>query len=137
MSDAEAVLEANAAFYRAMLTGDFAAMLGIWAEDDTISCIHPGWPAIVGRDAVLGSWSDIFQGQRSIPVVCHEPHIIQTGDEARVLCIEVVQGVALAATNYFRRANGAWRLIHHQSSQIVATHEPGASDQTSSSGSIH
>jgi hypothetical protein len=36
-----------------------------------------------------------------------------------VLCIEIVEGTALAATNQFSRVDGAWRLVHHQSSPIA------------------
>src|SRR5882672_11023700 len=41
------------------------------------------------------------------------------GDEGRVLCVEMVEGAALAATNWYRRVEGAWRMIHHQASPIA------------------
>jgi hypothetical protein len=51
----------------------------------------------------------------------HQKHqVIATGDDGRVFCVELVGGVALAATNWFKRINGAWRLIHHQASPIAA-----------------
>jgi SnoaL-like domain len=50
-----------------------------------------------------------------------------------VLCIEIVDGAALAATNCFTRIDGAWRLVHHQSSpiaQIITQPEAEAPDPT-------
>jgi hypothetical protein len=37
-----------------------------------------------------------------------------------VVCIEIIEGSALlAATNVYRRAGGAWRMVHHQASPIA------------------
>ncbi|MFX4593036.1 nuclear transport factor 2 family protein, partial [Acinetobacter baumannii] len=47
------VIAANAAFYAAFTTGDFDGMEQMWADDEGISCIHPGWPAIIGRATVI------------------------------------------------------------------------------------
>lgn len=119
MSDNEAILAANAAFYAALCAGDVARLARIWADTDDISCIHPGWPVIIGRTAVIGSWRDILSGGGMLEIACHEPHAIANGDEGRVLCIEVVGPAALAASNHFRRIDGLWRLVHHQASAIA------------------
>jgi ketosteroid isomerase-like protein len=114
-----AIIAANAAFYAAFAGGDLAAMERLWADDDGISCIHPGWPAIVGRATVIGSWRDILQNPNRPQIVCAEPQAIIEGDSARVLCIEIVDGTALASTNHFRRIGNTWRLVHHQASPIA------------------
>ncbi len=119
MSDVDAIIAANAAFYAAFAAGDFAALAALWADEETISCIHPGWPAIIGRTAVLGSWRDILKNPERPQIVCAEPQAIVTADQARVLCIELVEGTPLVATNYFRRIEGHWRLVHHHSSPIA------------------
>jgi argininosuccinate lyase len=36
-----------------------------------------------------------------------------------VLCEEELDGGALAASNFFVREDGAWRLAHHHAGQIV------------------
>jgi ketosteroid isomerase-like protein len=118
MSDKSAILAANAAFYAAFATGDVGDMATVWAEDDNVSCIHPGWPAIVGRLAVLGSWRDILSGRGRPHITCHEPHAIVTGDSGYVLCIELMGSAAFAASNHFRQIDGVWRLSHHQASPI-------------------
>ena len=48
------VIAANAAFYAAFSTGDFDGMKQMWADDDAISCIHPGWPAIRSEERRVG-----------------------------------------------------------------------------------
>jgi len=119
MTDKDAVLAANAAFYSAFSAGTIEEMARLWADNDDISCIHPGWPALVGRPAVIGSWRDILLSPHRPEIVCQEPYAIVTGNTGRVLCVEVIGPLALAATNHFRRVGAAWRLVHHQSSPIA------------------
>ena len=119
MSDEDAILAANAAYYRAFSAGDFAAMSRIWA-DDGVSCVHPGWSALVGRTAVLESYRNILMSPGRVSIVHRDDTAIVTGDEGRVVCIEIVDNSALlAATNVYRRVGGAWRMVHHQASPIA------------------
>lgn len=129
MSDKRTILAANAAFYAAISSADAAGMALVWAEDDDISCIHPGWPVIVGRVAVIGSWRDILESPARPQITCHDPHPIVTGDSGRVVCIEIVGTAALAASNHFRLIDGQWRLVHHQASPIsrMLTEDPDSS----------
>jgi ketosteroid isomerase-like protein len=131
------VIAANAAFYAAFSTGDFDGMKRMWADDDAISCIHPGWPAIVGHATVIGSWRDILQNPERPQIVCAEPQAIVDGDSGRVLCIEIVNSTALAATNHFRRISGTWRLVHHQSSPIAQIVEQTHEDPDAPSRRFH
>jgi hypothetical protein len=109
MTDEDSILAANTAYYHAFSKADIVGMSAIWAEDD-FSCIPPGWPVLIGGQNVLRSYGEIFR----------KHHVIATGDDGRVFCVEIVGGMALAATNWFKRINGAWRLIHHQASPIAA-----------------
>jgi hypothetical protein len=36
-----------------------------------------------------------------------------------VLCVEVIGAMAFAASNWFRRIDGTWRMIHHHASPIA------------------
>jgi ketosteroid isomerase-like protein len=113
-----AILAANTAYYRAFATGDVAAMARVWA-DDGVSCVHPGWPPLIGRDDVIESYRGILTSRNRVRIVHQDEIAIVTGDEGRVLCIEIVEGAALAATNFYRRVGGEWRLVHHQASSIA------------------
>jgi ketosteroid isomerase-like protein len=123
MNDSQALLAANAAYYRAFQAGDYAAMTAVWADED-VSCIHPGWPLIEGRAEVLESYRRILANPEQEPVTCSQEHIIISGDMARVLCVETVAGGTLAATNLFIRADGSWRLVHHHASPIAVRMSP-------------
>lgn len=119
MSREHEALAANAAFYAAISAGDDAAMARIWADGDSVSCIHPGWPAIIGRAAVLDSWASIFRGPSPPDIECLSPSALIIGEDARILCVELVGPTALAATNIFRLIGDIWRLVHHQAGEIV------------------
>jgi hypothetical protein len=122
MNDVQELLAANAAYYRAFNSRDFAAMSRVWADND-VSCIHPGWPALTGRDAVAGSYRRILENPMQEPVEARDATAIVSGGEGRVICVEIVHGMALAVTNWFRRIGGSWRMIHHQATAIAFSQE--------------
>ena len=98
MTDSDEILAANAAYYQAFATGNFSEMSRLWA-DDGVSCIHPGWPALIGRADILESYRNILHSQNRVRIAHHDDTAIVAGDEGRVLCVEIVEGAALAATN--------------------------------------
>jgi ketosteroid isomerase-like protein len=114
--DREAVLFANETFYRAFADRDIEAMDRLWGKVEPIACIHPGWPALVGRTEVLGSWTRILVNPQSPRIDCVKPQAFVFGETAMVICYEVIEGQALVATNLFRRESDGWKLIHHQAS---------------------
>lgn len=130
MSEEAAILAANAAYYRAFASGDFAAMSDIWAHEH-VSCIHPGWPVLIGRQAILESYREIMRNPNQERIEPRNETVLTAGEEARLLCVEFVGGAALAATNLFRRIGGAWRMTHHQASPIAALVEEAASQPPS------
>jgi ketosteroid isomerase-like protein len=122
MQNDEAVLTANRAFYHAFRTRDFAAMDALWARTAPVACIHPGWAALIGRDAVMASWRDIL-GQPTA-IACQAERVLLFGDSACVLCHEVVDGGdpdagLLIASNLFVREAGDWRMVHHQAGGVA------------------
>jgi len=117
MEEREAILAANAAYYTAFGSGDFAKMSALWADED-ISCVHPGWPALVGRKPVIESYANILRNPQQERIEHHNDTALITGNDGRVFCLELVGGMALAVTNWFRRIDGQWRMIHHQASPI-------------------
>ncbi len=114
MTDQEAILFNNDAFYAAFSCGDIEAMSCLWAQTDDVCVIHPGWEPLFGREAVLDSWADIVSGGRSSPIICREPHLFVRNDCATVICFEDINGIFLAATNIFMKQEDSWKVIHHQ-----------------------
>ena len=120
MSGPEDLLAANAAFYKAFAERDIRAMDALWAKSAPVSCVHPGWPPLVGRDAVLASWRDVLSAPEPIDVRVKDVGVQSFGDTALVLCGEILNGrAALAAANLFVREEGTWRMAFHQSGQIA------------------
>lgn len=114
----DALLAANAAYYRAFAARNLAAMEAVWA-DDGVTCVHPGWPALVGRGAVLASYRDIFRNPAQDAVTARDERTLIEGADGRVFCVEEVGGGLLLATNWFRLFGERWRLLHHQAGPLA------------------
>ena len=125
MTDSDAVLAANLEFYRAFAARDLAAMDGLWAKAAPVACIHPGWPALADREAVIESWRGILSNPEAPRIVCYDERVFLYGDTALVVCEEELDGGTLIASNWFVREDGAWRMAHHQAGQLVARRPTG------------
>jgi ketosteroid isomerase-like protein len=119
MTDQDAVLAANLEFYRAFTNRDVAGMEALWARASPVACLHPGWAALTDREAVIASWAVILTNREAPRVACFDERVLLFGDTALVLCEEELPGGTLAASNFFVRENGAWRIAHHQAGQLV------------------
>ncbi|MBR46077.1 MAG: DUF4440 domain-containing protein [Rhodospirillaceae bacterium] len=113
MSEEQAVLDANEAFYAAFRNRDMAAMDDIWAAEAPVCCIHPGWAPLIGRAAVIESWAAILSDPGAPEINCGDRNVSLHGESALVVCQEVLPQAQLLASNCFARENGVWRLVHH------------------------
>ena len=90
-------------------------MDALWAQETLVACVHPGWEALVGRDAVMESWAAILGGPGAPQIRCEAPRAFVLGPSAFVICREVLeQQGRLVATNVFAREQDGWRMVHHQ-----------------------
>src|SRR5215467_1471543 len=119
MTDQDAVLAANLEFYRAFAARDLAAMDALWARHSPVACLHPGWSALKDRDAIMESWAGILSNPAAPRIACYDEQVFFYGDGALVLCEEELEGGTLAASNFFVREDGIWRMAHHHAGQIV------------------
>jgi ketosteroid isomerase-like protein len=120
MTDRDAVLAANLEFYRAFAMRDLVAMDAVWARHVPVGCIHPGWPALSERDAVMESWRGILSNPEAPRIACYDEQVLLYGDTALVLCEEELDGGTLIASNLFVREDEDWRIAHHHAGQLVA-----------------
>jgi len=125
--DETALLDINAAFYRAFASHDIDAMEALWAKTAPVVCIHPGWPPLMGREAVLEGWRRILSNPSQPALQMMGPRVTLWGDVALVICFEKVEDQYLIASNVFVREGKAWRLSHHQAGP-VASPPTGAND---------
>jgi ketosteroid isomerase-like protein len=123
-----AVEAANAALYAAFESGDVDLMEAVWdVEDpDALVCVHPGWPMLRGRTAVLRSWSAVMAGTDYIQFVLTDVQVsvegstaIVTGTENILTSADVGDGGSAVATNLFVRRADGWRLVVHHASPVL------------------
>ncbi len=127
-SDEHELLGVNKAFYEAFRTGDLSRMDELWARSQDVAVIHPGWPAVHGREAVLESWRRIVEGPNSPDIACGDARPYKVGNAAFVICVEHLPDGDLVATNIFARENGQWRLVHHQAGPTPTPDHPEPTD---------
>jgi len=112
-----AVLFANDAFYVAFQTGDAEAMEDLWSTDALVTCVHPGWQHLKGRDVVMEAWHSILGNPPDAPLRMEGASASVYGDTAVVICYEILGNINLVATNIFVRENNTWKIVHHQAGQ--------------------
>ena len=121
------VTRTNEAFYKAFESLDVAAMDQIWAHQEYITCIHPGWSIRVGWPAVRDSWVVIFNNTFSMEFQLTELQVQVAADVAWVICTENItsrvgettQNSRVVATNLYERIGDDWKIIHHHGSPLM------------------
>jgi len=115
------ILQANMDFYEAFCERDLEAMRDIWAANDNVACIHPGWGLLEGWKDVMHSWEGIFENPTTPGIRSVGETVFQQGGYAFVVCGESVNGEepSLVATNIFEESTRGWKLIHHHVSPIL------------------
>ena len=114
-----AVLACNAAFYEAFNTKDFAAMDSVWSSRDDVTCVHPGWNPLEGREAVMESWQAILGNAQQAKIVSAADPAPILGSTAMVSSRELVAGSPIATTNAFVREGEVWKMILHHASPVA------------------
>jgi ketosteroid isomerase-like protein len=122
------VAQANAEFYRAFEALDLVAMDAVWAHDDDVKCVHPGWPLLTGWGAVRESWQAIFANTEEMRFTIADVRVVVHRDLGWVTCTENILSdvggrvsvTAILATNLFVRAADGWRMIHHHASHVLS-----------------
>lgn len=128
--------QANADFYRALESGVLERMEDVWAHDDWVRCVHPGWEMIVGWRRVRESWEMIFEGGQRMRASPSDVWVRVLGEIAWVSCLENItvfnesdfDSAQAAATNLFVWRDGRWLMVHHHASPIPMVVPETASD---------
>ncbi|MEO8536124.1 MAG: nuclear transport factor 2 family protein [Betaproteobacteria bacterium] len=110
------------AFYRAFETRDIDAMMGTWADDEDIVCIHPGGMRHVGYESVRHSFDQLFSGATKLTFRLDQVVLLETVGLAMQSAIEHLQAEggsargAAVATNVLMRTPYGWRVVCHHAS---------------------
>jgi ketosteroid isomerase-like protein len=137
--DVAALEAANAALYEAVEACDFDAMSALWVDGqagESSVCVHPGWPAVVGRGQVLRAWALIMANTSYIQFFLTDVRCWVVDDVGVVSCQENIltglgagpaggaadlSGGKVVATNVFRRTPAGWQAWVHHASPVLAT----------------
>ena len=130
------VEQANTAFYRALESGMLERMDEVWAHEEWVRCVHPGWDLLTGWNRVRGSWEMIFAGGQKLRATPSEVWVHTEGDFAWVTCTENItvfneasfDSALASATNLFIQRGGRWLMVHHHASPIPIVVPDNSSD---------
>jgi hypothetical protein len=141
------IIKANEQFYEAIENADMDLMRAVWAgseEEKSVTCIHPGQPAVHGLERVLRSWAVVCSRINYLQFFITDVQVRQIGYIAIVTCVENVLselpgqespsagfgGSHYEAINVFKRENvtGVWRLLTHCSAPVFPSSDRADTD---------
>jgi len=122
----EALRLANQRFYAAFESLDMAQMEAVWAHDDAVQCVHPGWSILLGWDEVHERWARIFANTKRVRVALNGIWIRVEGNVGWVGCTAHVttafadgfDDAIVQATNIFVLREDRWLLAAHHASPL-------------------
>ena len=119
---------AEAAFYEALERCDADAMMAVWAEEDEVTCIHPGGPRLVGHATIREAWRAIFANGMRLKLRLSQATTLSTPFAVVNTVLEHFstpndQAVSapIVATNVYVRGATGWRMVAHHASAVPPT----------------
>ena len=131
--------EAETAFYDAFERGDLAAMMAVWAQGDSVVCVHPRGPRLVGFEAVRDSWAQIFSGGntqlriRSTELRKFDGQSVSVHTLVEVITAPGQQATqSVCSTNVDELTDGGWRMVVHHATPLADPAAPPAEEEPAS-----
>ena len=120
--------DAESAFYEAFEKADLDAMMGVWADDDDIVCVHPGGQRLAGAEQIREAWRQIFAAGQTLRFRLRELHalngmtmVVHSVYEQIASTGEARARQPVIATNVYMRTENGWRMVVHHASPAPAT----------------
>lgn len=115
--------DTEAQFYEALQGADLERLMAVWADEDEISCVHPGGPRIVGFGSIRAAFETLF-GQGAVSVHPERVRRLHSGETAIHQVLERVQvqgpegqhSAWVIATNVYLKTALGWRMVLHHAS---------------------
>lgn len=125
----DAVRAANHRFFAAFEALSLAEMEAVWAHDDDVQCVQPGWELLRGWDDVRERWKRVFKNLKRVRVAVSGNWVRVEGGVGWVACTarittafaEGFDEAIVQATNIFVLRDGRWLLVAHHASLLPAT----------------
>jgi ketosteroid isomerase-like protein len=123
--------DAETAFYEALERADLDAMMAIWAEDEEVTCTHPGGERLTGFAAVREGWRQVFASLQRVSVrvsdAVHRQGILlalTSAHEHYSVAGEELPRPPVIASNVFVRGAQGWHLLSRHASGAPAALSP-------------
>ena len=125
----------EAAFYKALQTGDIEKLMACWADEDEVVCVHPGGPRVVGLGAIRAAFDVMFANGaiRARPEQVRKVESLASVVHNVLERIEVLTEASLViayvmATNVYHKTPQGWRMVVHHASPGTANEVQEISD---------
>jgi ketosteroid isomerase-like protein len=133
----EEVRRANQEFYAAFESLDLKRMEAVWAHDDLVECVQPGWDLLLGWDEVRERWARVFANTTRVRVALSGVRVRVEGAVGWAACTvrlttafaEGFDEAVVQATNIFVLREERWLLAVHHASILPVTGEADATVQ--------
>jgi ketosteroid isomerase-like protein len=116
---------AESAFYAAFEARSLDAMMAVWANADSIACIHPLAAPLNGRAAVAAGWRSMFEAAGQFRVQTESVHEMREADqvirivrEYLIIGHEAEPRPPILATNVYHKEADGWRMVLHHASPL-------------------
>ena len=128
MSDQESdkILKINQLFYDALGTRNIHLMKEVWANEEKVGCVHPGWTILRSWEAIMQSWEGVFDPEDQVDINLSEIRIKIKDNIAWLTCVQEMVYIRRdpvsfnlsQSTNIFEKNNNEWKMVIHHASPI-------------------
>lgn len=115
------------AFYEALQSADIQKLMGCWADEEDIVCVHPGGPRLIGAGAIRAAFEAMFANGniQAYPERIHKIESLASAVHHLVERVEIMtpqgpQKAWVIATNVFHKTPQGWRMVAHHTSPGTA-----------------
>ena len=110
-------------FYEALHNADIEQLMGCWAEEDEIVCVHPGGPRLIGPGAIRATFEAMFANgsvqahpertHKIESLACAVHHLVE---RVELMTPQGVKNAFVVVTNVYQKMPQGWRMVAHHAS---------------------
>ena len=110
-------------FYEALHNADIEQLMGCWAEEDEIVCVHPGGPRLIGSGAIRATFEAMFANgsvqahperiHKIESLACAVQHLVE---RVELMTPQGVKNAYVIVTNVYQKMPQGWRMVAHHAS---------------------
>jgi len=129
----ETPLQAEQAFYLALVRKDIKLMQRVWVNSSSSYCLHPEQQPVTGTVNIINSWQNFFKKTQTAELKIEHQKVTNT---AQIAIHKVTQHLTILkdknskqlatiyAMNVFQYINNNWLLISHHASSAPKIIKP-------------